>query len=146
MPTPDDTLSGVESQAGALPMGGVDRGLLVRWASDCAERVLPLFEVENPDDPRPRAAIDGARAWARGEIDDDAARVLALNAGEAAREADTRAARSAARAAGGACGVVQQPGHARHAAAYAVAAVAQSAPDDHTAMDRELDWQRGRLP
>lgn len=146
MATPGDTLSGVERQASAPTMNDDDRGLLAQWASDCAERVLPLFESEHPDDPRPRAAIDGARAWARGEIDDGAARALALDAGEAAREADNRAARSAARAAGGACGVVQQPGHARHAAAYAVAAIAQSVPDDHAAMDRELEWQRRHLP
>lgn len=136
----------MERQFSAGTISEDERGVLAQWASDCAERVLLLFEDEHPDDPRPRAAIDGARAWVRGEIDDGAARVLALNASEAAREAGARAARSAARAASQACGVAQQPGHAKHAAAYAVAAIAQSAPDDHAAMDRELEWQRSRLP
>lgn len=39
------------------------------FATDCAARVLPLFEAEHPDDQRPRRAIEAARAYARGEID-----------------------------------------------------------------------------
>ena len=38
--------------------------LLARWAADCAEHVLALFEDVVPDDTRPRAAIAAARAWA----------------------------------------------------------------------------------
>ena len=37
-------------------------------AADFAERVLPLFEAEYPDDDRPRKAIEAARAFVRGEI------------------------------------------------------------------------------
>ena len=46
-----------------------DRRLVAAWAADCAERVLPLFEREAPDDDRPRDAIARARAYARGELD-----------------------------------------------------------------------------
>src|SRR5690606_22625155 len=42
--------------------------LLALWAATCAEHVLPLFEAARPDDPRPRAAIEHARAWARGAV------------------------------------------------------------------------------
>src|SRR5690606_39867560 len=42
--------------------------LLAEWAATCAEHVLPLFEAVRPDDPRPRAAIENARAWIRGEV------------------------------------------------------------------------------
>src|SRR3954469_14111478 len=45
-----------------------DHHLLALWAADCAEHVLPLFELERPDDARPRRAIEAARAWARGEM------------------------------------------------------------------------------
>jgi hypothetical protein len=45
-----------------------DHRLLALWAASCAEHVLPLFESARPDDPRPRAAIDHARAWVRGEV------------------------------------------------------------------------------
>ena len=41
--------------------------LLVGWAADCAEHVLPLFTAKYPEDDRPRRAIEVARAWSRGE-------------------------------------------------------------------------------
>ena len=34
----------------------------------CAEHVLDLFESAHPEDPRPRQAIEYARAWVRGEV------------------------------------------------------------------------------
>ncbi|MFC4242540.1 putative immunity protein [Gryllotalpicola reticulitermitis] len=46
-----------------------ERRLVSAGAADCAERVLPLFEAEAPDDDRPRDAIARARAYARGELD-----------------------------------------------------------------------------
>jgi hypothetical protein len=42
-----------------------DHQLLGLWAAACAEHVLPLFEAEQPSDPRPREAIEQIRAWAR---------------------------------------------------------------------------------
>ena len=122
-----------------------DRRALAAWAADCAERVLPIFEDCSPDDLRPRAAIDGARAWVRGDIPAEAAHVLALDAHDAARAVADRAARSAARAAGQACAVAQMGAQARHAAAYAVAAVMQSDPNDTESPTAELEWQHGRL-
>ena len=37
------------------------------FACDCAERVLPVYEKEYPDDKRPREAIETARRYAEGE-------------------------------------------------------------------------------
>ena len=68
------------------------------FACDCAERVLSLFEVEYPDDDRPRRAIAMARRYAVGEAifqELAAARDAALAAADAAAEA---AANAAARA------------------------------------------------
>ena len=45
-----------------------DHRLLALWAATCAEHVLPLFEAIAPSDPRPRQAIEQARAWVRGEV------------------------------------------------------------------------------
>ena len=45
-----------------------DHHLLAIWAADCAQHVLHLFEEMQPNDERPRRAIDSARAWAQGEI------------------------------------------------------------------------------
>jgi hypothetical protein len=36
--------------------------LVALWAASCAEHVLDLFESAQPDDPRPREAIEHARA------------------------------------------------------------------------------------
>ena len=45
-----------------------DHHLLALRAASCAEHVLHLFEAVQPDDPRPRQAIEHARAWVRGEV------------------------------------------------------------------------------
>src|ERR1700748_2086598 len=76
-----------------------DHRLLALWAAACAEHVVYLSEAAGPADPRPRAAIAHARAWARGEVKMMQARRAAGDAQAAAR--DLRgAARHAAYAAG----------------------------------------------
>src|SRR3954447_9690309 len=76
-----------------------DHRLLALWAASCAEHVLGLFESARPDDPRPRHAIEQARAWVRGEVAMMQARTAGGHAMGAAR--DLRgAARHAAYAAG----------------------------------------------
>jgi hypothetical protein len=45
-----------------------DHRLLALWAATCAEHVLDFFESARPEDPRPRLAIEHARAWVRGEV------------------------------------------------------------------------------
>ena len=44
-----------------------DQKTLAVWAIDCAERVLPFFEQQFPDDQRPRHAIE-ARSWDSGAL------------------------------------------------------------------------------
>lgn len=73
---------------------------LGKWAADCAEVALPVFETHAPTDPRPRAAIEGVRAFAAGGKRTAALRTLALGAMRAAREVGDPAAQAAARAAG----------------------------------------------
>ena len=48
-----------------------ERDYLARMiGADCAESVLHLFTAVRPNDDRPMAAIQAARAFARGEIDE----------------------------------------------------------------------------
>ncbi len=76
-----------------------DHRLLALWAASCAEHILGLFESAQPGDPRPRHAIEHARAWVRGEVKMMQARAAGGHAMGAAR--DLRgAARHAAYAAG----------------------------------------------
>jgi hypothetical protein len=74
------------------------------FASACARRALPLFEAACPADPRPRATLDAADAFAAGGRRIQALRLSALAALSAAREAQDPAAAEAARAAGHAAG------------------------------------------
>jgi hypothetical protein len=62
-----------------------DHRLLASWAATCAEHVLPLFEAVAPSDPRPRRAIDQARAWVRGETGMVETRAIGGAANTAAR-------------------------------------------------------------
>ncbi|MGH1564586.1 putative immunity protein [Mumia sp. DW29H23] len=124
-----------------------DHRLLALWAAECAEHVLPLFEAVRPDDPRPRQAIEGARAWTRGELKMIEARATGGHAMGAAR--DLRgAARHAAYAAGQTGVVAHVAAHELGAAAYAIKAVRAAAPaDEAEAAGRvECQWQRDRLP
>jgi hypothetical protein len=73
--------------------------VLGAWAADCAERALPIFEEANPRDPRPRAAIEGTRAFAGGGKRTARLRTLAMEAFRAARETADPAASAAAQAA-----------------------------------------------
>jgi hypothetical protein len=121
---------------GRLTLGEDDRRTLAPWVAACAERVLPLFEAVAPDDPRPRAAIEGIRAFGRGELKVGPARALAVAAHAAARSVRDPAAIAAARAAGHACATAHMAAHARGVPVYASIA----------AGDGELAWAVAHLP
>lgn len=121
-----------------------DHRLLALWAAGCAEHVLHLFESQRPDDPRPRRAIEHARAWVRGEVPMMRARAAGGHAMGAAR--DLRgAARHAAYAAGQAGAVAHVAEHDLGAAAYAIKAAQAADPADAQAGRRECRWQRDQL-
>jgi hypothetical protein len=124
-----------------------DHRLLALWAASCAEHVLHLFESAKPSDPRPRQAIEAARAWVRGEITMSRSRTAAGHANGAAR--DLRgAARHAAYAAAQAAAVAHVAAHELGAAAYAIKAARAAAPhgEDEHAGRLECHWQREQLP
>jgi hypothetical protein len=109
--------------------------------------VLPLFKQAQPDDDRPRRAIEMARAWARGEVTMTQSRAAGGHAMGAARDL-TGAARHAAYAAGQAAVVAHVAAHELGAAAYAIKAARAAAPEGQAerAGRRECAWQRKRLP
>jgi len=125
-----------------------DRGRVGLWAADCAERVLPLFEAVAPSDTRPRDAIEGIRAWARGELRPGPLRAMAVAAHAAAREVGGPVAAAAARAAGSAGAVafmhapetVGTEKHCLGAAMYAARARGLAAPGDPDAGEAEVRW------
>ena len=124
-----------------------DHHLLALWAASCAEHVLDLFEAAEPQDPRPRQAIEHAGAWVRGEVTMMQARAAGGHAMGAAR--DLRGApRHAAYAAGQAGAVAHVAAHELGAAAYAIRAARAAAPhgEGETAGRHECRSQRGQLP
>lgn len=132
-------------------LGEADHRLLALWAATCAEHVLVLFEESHPADDRPRAAIEAARAWTRGEANMMITRAIGGHAMGAARPL-RGAPRFAAYAAGQAACVAHVPEHDLGAAAYAIKAATAAAPrtqgrDVGRDVGRaECDWQRQQIP
>jgi hypothetical protein len=121
--------------------------LLASWALDCAEHVLPLFEVDSSADPRPREAIEIGRAWVRGEVAMLVAHQAAFRANAAGRE-QPDPVKFAALSAGQAVAVAHVAAHDLGAAAYAIRAAAASAPLEQreAAFLQEREWQRALIP
>ena len=124
-----------------------DHYLLAVWAADCAGHVLHVFEENQPNDDRPRRAIELVRAWTRGEITMSQSRAAGGHAMAAAREL-RGAARHAAFAAGQAGVVAHVAAHELGAAAYAIRAARAAAPEGRAeeAGRLECEWQRAQLP
>ena len=129
--------------------GETNHKLLASWAADCAERVLPCFEEEYPEDNRPRKAIEELRIWIKSGVFKMAdVRGASLAAHAAAREVEEGdPGHSAARAAGQAMAVAHVPAHAIAAAIYAATAVRDSANQDEAeaAALKERQWQYQHL-
>jgi hypothetical protein len=90
----------------AAAVASIDKDVRRRrclWMADCAVRMLPLFEREQPTDQRPRRAIEAARAYARAEIGEAALSAAGADGYDgwdaAARDAARYAALAAARTA-----------------------------------------------
>lgn len=128
--------------------------VLGRWAADCAERALPVFERHAGSDTRPREAIEGVRVFAAGGRRTAELRVLALAAHAAAREAGDPAAAAAARAAGSAAASaythplvdVHQTKHVVGSAAYAALSLELEGGGDPSIGDAEIRWALDRVP
>jgi hypothetical protein len=124
-----------------------DHHLLALWAATCAEHVLHLNEEAEPSDPRPREAIEHARAWVRGEVKMMQSRAAGGHAMGAARPL-RGPARYATYAAGQAGAVPHVAAHELGAAAYAIKAASAAAPAEESDLARRLEcqWQRDQLP
>ena len=106
-----------------------------------------LFEEVQPNDKRPRQAIESAQAWARGETMMSQTRAAGGHAMAAARDL-SGAARYAAYAAGQAAVVAHVAAHELGAAAYAIKAARAAVHKDQAeeAGRLECKWQRAQLP
>lgn len=126
-------------QPSDLTLPEADRRDLIRWATDCVRRLLPIFESAAPGDARLTQALDGAAVFARGELGVEPMRELAFGCHAAARDVDDTAASAVARACGQAAAIAHMGGHSREISRYTAKALgADAAP--------ELAWQRQHAP
>lgn len=121
---------------------------LADWAADCAERALPVYEAHPDGDGRPRAAIEGSRAFAGGEKRSNRLRALAWAAHKAAREIGDPASSAAAHAASMAAAIaythpladVHQTKHIVGPAGYAALALELADHGDSSIADHAVQW------
>lgn len=127
---------------------------LGKWAADCAERALPIYEGLEAGDRRPREAIEGIRAFADGGKRVAKLRVLALEAYRASLAVKEPAASAAAQAAGLAAASaythpladIQQTKHVLGPAAYAAWALELHQYNTPRYSDDEVRWAIERVP
>ena len=105
------------------------KATIVRWTLDYAGLVmLPLWEKHFPEDHRPKAAIEAARAWLAGDINLSQAKPVILGCHAAARESVANsAAQAAARAIGQSASTIHAPTHCVGLAMYGALAAAYDA-------------------
>jgi hypothetical protein len=84
-----------------------------------AKSVLPIFERSEPDDLRPRLALEALTAWMKGNATVTEVRQAAFDANEAARDVASEAAKSAARACSQAASVAHTPFNLIHVTRFA---------------------------
>jgi hypothetical protein len=126
-----------------------DHKTLAAWAIDCAERVMPYFEDNFPDDHRPRTAIETLQTWIKtGVFKMAIIRKASLDSHAAARDVgEDNPARSAAHAAGQAVATAHVPTHSIGAAIYGLQAIhrASNANNADAAVAQEREWQYQHL-
>ncbi|MFI7544127.1 putative immunity protein [Actinoplanes sp. NPDC049599] len=135
------------ADAGGIELTEPELREVTAYAASCAEPALEIFEADRPDDPRPRAAIGTARAFAGGGVRGKALRDAAWAALKAAKDTNTAAAGEAARAAMAAAGAAYlhplakatQVKHILGAAAHAARAAELAAGDDRTVGAERLE-------
>jgi len=100
---------------------------LAHWSIDYARsHILPIYERANPDDMRPRHALDAAEEWLAGKVKLPYVKNIILNeCHAAARELDADpTAQAAARTCGQAAAAIHTPTHSIGLVLYGALAVA----------------------
>ncbi len=97
--------------------------IMVLWALDVASGSVAKLEEKYPDEPRPREALEAARAWAEGKIRMRLAQRKILDCHAFAKEIDSKEDIALCHAIGQACAVVHTTGHAIGYPMYELSAI-----------------------
>ena len=131
-------MAGMPTGSGDFELTMDELRAIAAYTVACAAPALVIFTRASPDDPRPAAALDAARAFAEGAPRSRLQRVTSAAAHRAAKEAPTPAAGHAASAAGAAAAAAYlhplakatQLGHILGPAAHAARAAELARGDD----------------
>lgn len=124
-----------------------DHKVLAVWAKECAERILPVFEKEYPEDRRPKIALETLMEWIdTGKFKMSVIRKASLDSHAAAKEIwnDSPAA-SVAHACGQAVATAHVKTHAYGPAIYGQQAIFRATAGDEVEVKKERDWQFNSL-
>lgn len=126
---------------------GRNRRVVVLWALDLAEQTVERLEESCPTDPRPRFALEAARAWASGRIRMPVARRAILDCHAMAKELTAPADIARCHAVAQACSVVHTPGHALGLPMYELTAIVlEQSPDTcRAAVENRMDAYMEKL-
>lgn len=126
---------------------GRNRRVMVLWALDLAEQTVERLEESCPTDPRPRFALEAARAWASGRIRMPVARRAILDCHAMAKELTAPADIARCHAVAQACSVVHTPGHALGLPMYELTAIVlEQSPDTcRAAVENRMDAYMEKL-
>ncbi|MDD2489812.1 MAG: hypothetical protein PHY26_00955 [Bacilli bacterium] len=124
--------------------------VLARWAIDCVERFMPLFEKKYPNEKRPRDAINMLKKWITVEVKMWDARKYTYPVLVAARELEKtdKASSQIARACSHTLATCHVPIHAEGAAMYTVSALYylnQNKDNVNQLLEDERNWQIDHL-
>lgn len=114
--------------------------LLITWAHDCAEHVLPF--LEDKIDQRLIDALKTAKAWERGEVSVGATQKAALGAHAVANESSSPVKIAVARAIGSAVATAHMADHSLGPAYYGLKAVTAAGKST----EPERRWQDEHIP
>ncbi|MHB1799326.1 MAG: putative immunity protein [Vulcanimicrobiaceae bacterium] len=132
--------NGIADALWALAHVGPDgKRIAVKFAADCAERVLPIWEARHPDDDRPRKAIEAARGGIVGDNDAADAAAAYDTAADATHGDDISYAAAAYSAAAAAAAKIGDNDAAATAAAKAAAFIAAYGATPANAYDATAD-------
>jgi len=113
---------------------------LIKWACDCAEHVLFLFD--EPINERLKNALNVAKNWKQGSASVGDARKASLDAIAVANEITDKTAIALARSVGHAAATAHMADHSLGAALYALKATKNAGKS----IDEERKWQDEQLP
>lgn len=121
---------------------------LGKWAADCAERSLTIYENIEKNDNSPRQAINGIREFATNGKRTNTLRKMAFEAYRASSETQDKAASAAAKAASLAAASaythpfkdIHQAKHILGPAAYSALAIELLRNGDTTVGAQEIEW------